>query len=167
MRWILPILLFVSAAPASGDPLPGDHLIVAGVRIGAADLAPADQGALTRTLGEPARTDRNGDHEVYHYGAEGSDQLTVDFDLVNDAPFEISTFSPAYRTRDGLGVGSSVDTIRARLGKPMCEGGSDTGAAVMAYDAIWFSLSRGAVTRVAIRARMAPGELGALRCLNE
>jgi len=159
-------MLAAIAAPANAfaDVLPGDHAIVPGVRIGAAELSPADQGALTRVLGEPARSERNGDHDYYQYGAEGSDQLRVDFDLVNDAPFEISTTSSNYRTQDGLGVGSSEAAIRARLGKPVCQGGSDTGAAVIAYSQIWFSLAQGIVTRAAIRTRVSPGPLGGLVC---
>jgi len=138
-------MLCIIAGPAMADPLPGDHLIVPGVRIGAAELAPADQGALTRTLGEPDRTDRNGDHEIYRYGAEG--ELAIDFDLAADAPFEISTASPLYRTKDGLGVGSNEGAIRAKLGPPLSEAGE-----TLSYDAIRFSLSHGIVARVSIRA---------------
>ena len=96
------MLLGVSAA---AQPLPSDHIIVPGSRIGGAELAPADQGALARQLGEPNRTERRGDHEYYMYGSPNSDELVVDFDLAKDEPFEISTASTDYHTRDGLGVG--------------------------------------------------------------
>lgn len=144
--------------PLAAQPLPGDRLIVPGVRIGAAELMPADQGALERALGAPDQTDRRGDHDVYRYGA---DQLVVDFDLVLDAPFEISTTSPLYRTRDGLGVGSPLTTIRARLGAPICQGGDDAGEGLLAYDSIWFLSSRGIVSRVSIRANVNPTTLSA------
>jgi hypothetical protein len=162
MHRIIFIMLAIIAASAmaTADPLPGDHLIVSGVRIGAAELAPADQGALLRTLGEPARTDRNGDHEYYRYGEEGVDQLTIDFDLANDAPFEISTTSSLYRTREGLGVGSGAAAISSQLGKPVCRGANDAGDEVIAYDAVWFRLTGGFVTRVSIRAHLLPGVLG-------
>ena len=147
MRRIAVIVLSVIAASATAmaDPLPGDHLIVPGVRIGAAELAPADQGALTRNLGAPDRTDRNGNHEVYRYGADG--ELAIDFDLAADAPFEISTASPLYRTKDGLGVGSSEDAIRAKLGPPLSVSGE-----TLSYDSIRFSFTHGIATRVSIRA---------------
>jgi hypothetical protein len=165
-RIIFIMLAFVATSVAAmSDPLPGDHVIVPGVRIGAAELAPADQGALTRTLGDPDRTERNGDHDYYHYGA---DELVIDFDLVNDAPFEISTASPLYRTKEGLGVGSNAALIRERLGQPLCQGGGGAGASVIGYDSIWFLLSNGAVTRVSIRAHLNPGALspGSIACAH-
>jgi phosphohistidine swiveling domain-containing protein len=161
MRRIFFIMLSVIAASraAMGDALPGDLTIVPGVRIGAAELAPADQGALQRDLGQPDQTNRNGDHEYYRYGA---DELVIDFDLANDAPFEISTTSSLYHTREGgLGVGSNAAVIAATLGKPVCRGANDAGDEVIAYDLIWFLLRQGLVTRVSIRAHVDPGALGA------
>ncbi|MGH7972832.1 MAG: hypothetical protein ACREIC_29305 [Limisphaerales bacterium] len=165
MQRIIVIMLAViaTATVAMGDSLPGDRVIVPGVRIGAAELAPADQGALMRALGEPDRTDRNGDHDYYRYDAA---QLTIDFDLVGDAPFEISTASPTYRTKEGMGVGSNAAEIRAHFGAPICEGGSETGDEIIAYDSIWFLLRRRTAVGIYIRAHINPGELhtGSIFC---
>lgn len=152
--------------PAVAEPAPQDRLIVPGVRIGEADLAPADQGALTRTLGAPDQTGRQGGMDYYHYDAGGTDpdRLVIAFDLAADQPFEISTASPLFRTREGLGVGSSEAAILAGLGKPLCRGGDPAGKAVIAYGSIWFLLARGAVSRVSIRAELKPGDLGAIAC---
>lgn len=154
--------LAVIAMPhiAIAQALPGDHLIVPGVRIGGAELAPADQGALTRALGEPGRTDRIDGMDYYRYG----DELVVAFDLAQDQPFEISTTSPLYRTRQGLGVGSTEAAIRAGLGQPLCQGGDGAGNQVIAYDSIWFLLVHGAASEVAIRAQLAPGDIHAIAC---
>lgn len=163
-------LLFVFAvitAPliAMAQGLPGDHLIVPGVRIGEAELAPGDQGALTRALGAPNRTDRVGGMDYYRYGTDSDpNELVVAFDLAQDQPFEISTASPGYRTQEGLGVGSSEAALRAGLGPPLCQGGEGTSEKVVAYDSIWFLLSRGIVTKVSIRAHLMPGALGAITC---
>lgn len=152
--------------PALAQPVPEDRLIVPGVRIGEADLAPADQGALTRALGAPDRAERQDGMDYYHYDAGGADpdRLVIAFDLAADQPFEISTASPFYRTREGLGVGSSEAAILAGLGKPLCRGGDPAGEAVIAYDSIWFLLARGAVTRVSIRAQPGSGDFGAIAC---
>ena len=157
------VLLGVSAA---AQPLPSDHIIVPGSRIGGAELAPADQGALARQLGEPAQTERRGDHEYYMYGSPNPDELVVDFDLAKDEPFEISTASADYHTRDGLGVGSSEQAIHARLGTPLCMGGNVQGDGLMVYGSIWFLTSRGTVTKVSIRAHMSPDDFknGAVHC---
>jgi hypothetical protein len=154
--------LGLSPLSASAQSLPGDHLIVPGVRIGAALLEQADQGALVRALGEPDQTSQRGDHEYYRYGAPPSDSLTVEFDLAKDAPFEISTASLAYRTRDGVGVGSSVAEVHTALGAPVCEGGTATGAGLIVYGAIWFRVTDGSVTGVAIRKAISPADLRAL-----
>jgi hypothetical protein len=139
-------------------------MIVPGVRIGEAELAPSDQGALTRVLGAPNRTDRVGEMDYYRYGPDDNpDELVVAFDLAQDQPFEISTTSPLYRTHEGLGVGSSEAALRAGLGQPLCQGGRAS-EEVLAYDSIWFLLLRGIVTKVSIRAHLTPGELGAITC---
>jgi hypothetical protein len=160
------VLLGVSAV---AQPLPSDHIIVPGSRIGGAELAPADQGALVRQLGEPAETERRGDREYYRYGTPGQadpGELVVDFDLVQDEPFEISTTSTAYHTHDGLGVGSSEQAIRASLGPPLCMGGNVQSDGLMVYGSIWFLMSRGTVTKVSIREHMSPGDFksGAVHC---
>ena len=162
-------VLAVSLVAAVAQTLPGDHVIVPGVRIGAAELAPADQGGLVRDLGEPAQTVRNGDKEYYFYGPVATDgaqpsELVIRFDLVKDAPFEISTASPAYRTADGLGVGSSALAIRAELGPPLCQGDDGKGGGVIAYGAIWFLTARGAVTKVSIRPHVNPEDFHAIPC---
>ena len=165
LRWIAITILGLIATSATAQSLPGDRLIVPGSRIGAADLAPADQGALTRVLGEPRATERKDDMDYYRYGAgDGPDELVVAFDLKQDQPFEISTFSPSYRTREGLGVGSSEERVRAGLGRPICQGRDNADDEVIAYDSIWFLLTRGAVTRVSIRAHLAPGAFAAIAC---
>ena len=155
-----------SPVDASAQPLPGDHIIVPGSRIGDAELTPADQGALVRQLGEPNRTERRGDHEYYMYGSPDPDELVVDFDLVKDEPFEISTASTAYHTRDGLGVGSSEQAIRARLGSPLCAGDDMQGDGLMVYGSIWFLTSRGTVTKISIREHMSSDDFknGAVHC---
>jgi hypothetical protein len=161
--------LAVSLTAALAQDLPGDHVIVPGVRIGAAELAPADQGAVVRDLGEPAQTVRNGDREYYFYGPVAPDgaqpsELVIGFDLVKDAPFEISTASPTYRTPDGLGVGSSEMAIRARLGQPVCHRDDGKGGGVIAYGAIWFLIARGAVTKVSIRTHVSPDDFRTIPC---
>lgn len=161
----------IGASPVAAQPLPNDHVIVPGVRIGSAELAPADQGALFRQLGEPNQIDRGAGHEIYRYGApqpDGTspDELVVDFDLAKDAPFEISTASPLYRTGDGLGVGSTGADIEARLGRPLCEGEDGKGDGVIVYGAIWFLTSRAHVTKVSIRAKLSRDDFqaGPLAC---
>jgi hypothetical protein len=178
--------LAISPLPASAQTLPGDHVIVPGVRIGAALLEQADQGALVRDLGEPDQTIQRGDREFYVYreaqpdpkppaGASSyaappkaappsgppPEELMIEFDLVKDAPFEISTASPFYRTREGLGVGSAAAEVRAALGAPLCAGGTATGAGLLVYGAIWFSTSHETVTRVAIRQALSPADFQA------
>ena len=146
----------LAPAGATAQPLAGDHLIVPGVRIGAAELEQGDQGAMVRALGEPNRTEQSGDRAYYMYGAPEPDELVVNFDLAKDEPFEISTASPAYRTAEGLGVGSAATAIRAALGPPLCEGGNGDGPIV--YGAIWFLTSHGNVTRVSIRKKLSPDD---------
>jgi len=160
-----------AASPVKAQPLPNDHVIVPGVRIGAAELEPADQGALFRQLGEPNQTERRGDHEIYRYGAPQPDgalpgELVVDFDLVKDAPFEISTASPLYRTQGGLGVGSASTAIRTGLGQPLCEGGDGRGDGVIVYGAIWFVTSPAQVTKLSIREHLSRDDFraGPLAC---
>ena len=98
------------------------------------------------------------------YGAPEPDELVVNFDLAKDAPFEISTASPAYRTAEGLGVGSAATAIRAALGPPLCESGDGDGP--MVYGAIWFLTSHGNVTRdfhpQKIKSRRLPDRAGAV-----
>lgn len=100
------------------------------------------------------------------YGSPDPDELVVDFDLAKDEPFEISTASAAYHTRDGLGVGSSKQAIRARMGPPLCMGGNAQGDGPMVYGSIWFLISRGTVTKVSIREHMSPDDFksGAVHC---
>lgn len=164
-------VLALSPAGAAAQPLPGDRLIVPGSRIGAAELEQADQGAMVRELGEPNQTDQRGDRAIYRYGEPGPDggppdELVVNFDLAKDAPFEISTASPAYHTQGGLGVGSAAAAVRARLGPPLCAGGEEGGAGLLVYDAIWFQTSRGIVARVFIRKHLDAGDFrtGPLHC---
>lgn len=146
----------LSAFVAAAQPLSSDRLIVPGTRIGNAELEPADQGALQRNLGEPNQTDQRGDMATYRYGApkpDGAppDELVVILDLNKDAPFEIATASPAYHTRQGVGVGSSAAAVRAALGSPLCAGDDGTGNGLIVYDTIWFRTAHGNVARVAIR----------------
>jgi hypothetical protein len=158
-HWIIPVALIaaaIGASPLGAQPLPGDHVIVPGVRIGAAELAPADQGSLLRELGEPNETQHGAGHEIYRYGpphpdGASADELVVDFDVANDQPFEISTAFPLYRTKDGLGVGSDGAAVRASLGAPLCEGGDGKGDGVIVYGTIWFLIARGQVAKVSIR----------------
>jgi hypothetical protein len=163
---IFAAVMIGSPVGASALPLPGDHIIVPGSRIGEAELGPADQGALFRQLGEPAQTERRGDREYYMYGSPDPGELVVDFDLAKDEPFEISTASAAYHTREGLGVGSSEQAIQARLGPPLCMGGNVQGDGLMVYGSIWFLMSRGTVTKVSIREHMSPDDFknGAVHC---
>jgi hypothetical protein len=145
-------LAFLGTATAMAEPLTGDHAIVPGVRIGAAELAPADQGALVRELGEPDATDARGDHTFYRYGiGYAPSELVVDFDVIRDEPFEIFTASPAYRTKDGLGIGSNQAAIRAALGAPLCQGISGAGDGVIVYETIWFRMAHGAAIKVSVR----------------
>jgi hypothetical protein len=146
---------------ASAQPLPSDHVIVAGVRIGKAELEPADQGSLVRELGEPNQTEQHGDRATYRYGApqaDGSspDELVVILDLATDAPFEIWTASAAYRTPDGLGVGSSATAVREKLGPPVCASGKETGRGAIVYPSIGFATSNGNVVLVFIRKNLTP-----------
>ena len=159
-RWaVLAMLAALSPVGAAAQPLPNDHRIVPGIRIGAAELEQADQGALFRALGEPNQTEQRGDRAYYMYGAPKSDEaspdeLVVEFDLAKDEPREISTSSSVYRTQEGLGVGSSGMAIRAALGPPVCQSSdakSGDGDGLMVYGAIWFRTSHGIVARVAIR----------------
>jgi hypothetical protein len=158
--------LIALAGHALAQPLSSDHIIVPGSRIGSAELAPADQGALVRDVGEPNRTEQRGGHEYYMYGTPEPDELVVDFDLAKDEPFEISTASTAYHTRDGLGVGSSEQALQARLGQPLCAGGNAKDGGLMVYDSIWFLMLRGTVTKVSIRAHMTPDDFknGPVHC---
>jgi hypothetical protein len=169
LHWAFLVVLTISLQPSAGatQALLDDHLIIPGASIGSADLAPADQGALVRALGEPNATEQRGDHEYYRYGAgDDPNELVVDFDLAADAPFEISTTSPAYRTQEGLGVGSSEMTVITKLGRPLCEGHDARGNGLLVYDSIWFLTLRGNVTRVAIRNRIRPGDVqsGPVHC---
>lgn len=155
---IVSAMLFIgSSAPiATAQPLSSDHLIVPGMRIGNAELEPADQGALQRNLGEPNQTDQRGDMATYRYGAPkpdgGSpDELVVILNLNTDAPFEIATVSPDYHMKGGLGVGSSDAAVRAALGPPLCSGDDGKGNGIIVYGAIWFRTVQGNVTRAAIR----------------
>ena len=161
----------IAAPQVRAQLLPSDHAIVPGVRIGSAELEPADQGALFREVGEPNQTERRGDHEFYRYGASHSDgtsadELVVDFNLAKDAPFEISTASPLYRTRDGLGVGSASTAILGSLGQPLCEGEDGRGDGVIVYGAIWFMSARGQVTKLSIRQHLSRDDFrsGPLAC---
>ena len=160
----------LSAAGLSAQPLPSDHVIVPGERIGNADLDPADQGSLQRNLGEPNETDQHGDMATYRYGVpkpDGGlpDELVVTLDLNKDAPFEIFTASPAYHTREGLGVGSAEAAIRTALGQSVCEGRSGDDA-IIVYPSIWFRTSHGSVARVSIRKHLSPDDFktGAVHC---
>ena len=162
---------FAQPIRATAQPLSSDHLIVPGTRIGNAELAPADQGALQRNLGEPNQTDQRGDMATYRYGAPKADggapdELVVMLDLNTDAPFEIATASPDYRTRDGLKVGSAGTAISAALGKPLCEVADGTGNGIMIYGTIWFRLAHGNVTRIAIRNHLSADDFktGAVHC---
>ncbi|MEO7053584.1 MAG: hypothetical protein ABI191_01280, partial [Rhizomicrobium sp.] len=94
------------------------------------------------------------------------DELVVEFDLAKDAPFEISTASPLYRTRNGLGVGIAAATVRAVQGAPLCEGGNADGEGMIVYDAIWFRISQGNVSRVSIRQHLAAADFkaGSIHC---
>lgn len=166
-------LAFISLCvpPASAQPLPSDHLIVPGMRIGNAELAQADQGALQRNLGEPNQTDQRGDMATYRYGApkpDGGppDELVVMLDLNKDTPFEIATASPDYHTSQGIGVGSSAATVRAALGPPLCMGDDGKGNGIIVYDTIWFRIAQGAVIRAAIRPHLNAGDFrtGAAHC---
>lgn len=164
-------MLVLWALPVTAQPLASDHTIVPGVRIGNAELDPADQGALQRNLGEPNETEQQGNMATYRYGEakpDGGlpDELVVMLDLRKDAPFEIATASPLYHTRDGLGVGSTDAAVRAALGKPLCEAGRGTGGGILVYDTIWFQTAQGKVTRAAIRAHLSPDDFkrGALHC---
>jgi hypothetical protein len=161
----------LSALIVSAQPLPSDYMIVPGERIGNAELDPADQGALQRSLGEPNQTDQRGDMATYRYGAPKEaggppDELVVMLDLNKDAPFEIATASPAYHTRHGLGVGSSDAAIRAALGPPLCAANDGAGNGIIVYGTIWFRTAQGAVTRVAIRKHLSVDDFktGTLRC---
>jgi hypothetical protein len=158
--------ILLMQAGAAAQPLPGDHMIVPGSRIGEAELAPADQGALVRELGEPNRTEQRGDHEYYMYGSADPGELVVDFDLAKDQPFEVSTASPAYHTKEGLGVGSSASDVQARLGRPLCAAANAQGDGLMVYGSIWFLMSRDAVTKVSIREHMSPDDFksGTVHC---
>jgi hypothetical protein len=166
-------MLFIglSALAAAAQPLPSDHLIVPGMRIGNAELAPADQGALQRNLGEPNQTDQRGDMATYRYGAPNTDsgppdELVVMLDLNKDAPFEIATASPDYHTRQGVGVGSSAAAVRAALGPPLCTGDDGKGNGIIVYDKIWFRIVQGNVTRAAIRNHLTADDFrtGAAHC---
>ena len=165
------LALGLSPVRVLAQPLPSDHLIVAGSRIGNAGLERADQGSVFRELGEPDHTEQTSDHAYYMYGplpADGGypDELVVDFDLTKDEPFEISTASPLYRTFQGLGVGSLQDEVRSKLGTPLCESNGPRGAGLMVYRSIWFLLSRGAVSKVSIRDQLGPKDFkaGPLHC---
>lgn len=164
-------LVSLSAIAATAQPLPSDHLIVPGVRIGSAELEPADQGALQRNLGEPNQTDQRGDMATYRYGApkpDGAppDELVVMLDLNKDAPVEIATASPDYHTRQGVGVGSSDTKVRAALGPPLCTGDDGKGNGIIVYDTIWFRIAQGIVARAAIRAHLSADDFrtGAAHC---
>lgn len=169
--WMFFAMLAVATMPqpisGAAQALPGDHLIVPGARIGPAEIAPADQGALQRALGEPNRSERRGDHDYYVYGAgDDPDELAVDFDLVADSPFEISTTSPAYRTQDGLGVGVSEKSVLTKLGAPICEGHNERGDGLLVYASIWFQTAKGHVAKIAIRGHLRPSDFqsGPLHC---
>jgi len=156
---------------AVAQPLPSDHLIVPGERIGNAELDPADQGSLQRSLGEPNETDQRGDMATYRYGVSKPDgglpdELVVMLDLNKDAPFEISTASPDYHTREGLSVGSNSAAIRAALGKPVCEADDGKGNGIIVYDMIWFRTAHDIVTRAAIRKHLSAEDFktGAAHC---
>lgn len=165
------VIVAAGAIGAAAQPLSSDHVIVAGERIGKAELDPADQGSLQRNLGEPNETEQRGDMAIYRYGVPkpdgGSpDELIIVFDLNKDAPFEIATASPAYHTRDGLGVGSTGAAVRAALGKPMCEAGDANGNGIIIYGSIWFRTTQGQVTRAAIRKKLSADDFktGAVHC---
>lgn len=167
----LALLGFAPPIRATAQPLPSDHLIVPGTRIGNAELAPADQGALQRNLGEPNQTDQRGDMATYRYGAPKADggapdELVVMLDLNTDAPFEIATASPDYRTRQDVGVGSSDAAVRAALGPPLCMGDDGKGNGIIVYGTVWFRTARGIVTRIAIRNHLSADDFktGAMRC---
>lgn len=161
----------IGLATASAAAPSGDHWIVPGVRIGAAVLEQADQGALVRDLGEPDQTVQRGDRAWYRFGAPHADggppdELVVEFDLAKDAPWEISTASPLYRTRNGLGVGSAAATVRTAQGTPLCEGGNADGEGLIVYDTIWFRISQGNVSRVSIRKQLTVADFqsGPIHC---
>jgi hypothetical protein len=149
----------------------GDHLIVPGVRIGAAELEQADQGALVRNLGEPDQTQQRGDKAWYRFGAAHADgappdDLVVEFDLATDTPFEISTASPLYRMGNGLGVGSDAAGVRAALGAPLCEGANAEGDGLIVYGQVRFLTSQGHVVRLFIRKNFSAADFqaGPLHC---
>ena len=165
------LLIGLSTLAAMAQPLSSDHLIVPGIRIGNAELAPADQGALQRNLGEPNQTDQRGDMATYRYGAPKADggppdELVVILDLNKDAPFEIATASPAYHIRQGVGVGSSDAAVRAALGPPLCTGDDGKGNGIIVYNTIWFRTAGGNVARVAVRNRLSADDFktGAVHC---
>jgi hypothetical protein len=159
------LILLASASAASAQS--AQHFIIPGGSIGVAQLEGADQGALTRELGEPSGTERRGDHDYYRYGpSDGPVELMVDFDLVKDEPFEIWTGSPIYRTREGLGVGSTEQAIRAASGKLVCEGHDAQGDGLLVYNAIWFLLRDGHAVRVSIRKHLSASDFqtGPVHC---
>jgi len=165
------LIVSLSALGAAAQPLPSDHVIVPGTRIGNAELEPADQGALQRNLGEPNQTDQRGDMATYRYGAPKADggrpdELVVILNLNTDAPFEIATASPDYHIKGGLGVGSSDAAVRTALGPPLCTGDDGKGNGIIVYETIWFRTVQGKVTRAAIRNHMSADEFktGEVHC---
>lgn len=165
------VVASLPVADAEAQTLPSDHVIVPGERIGNAELDPADQGSLQRNLGEPNQTDQQGDMATYRYGPPkpdggAPDELVVTLDLNKDAPFEIATASPAYHTREGLGVGSAEAAIHTALGQPLCEANDGAGNGIVVYDTIWFRTAQSVVTRAAIRKHLSADDFkaGAVHC---
>jgi len=171
MAALMALVAGVSALTANAQPLPSDHMIVPGIRIGNAEMEPADQGALQRNLGEPNQTDQRGDMATYRYGAPkedggAPDELVVILNLSTDAPFEIATASPDYRMRQSIGVGSSDAAVRTALGPPLCTGDDGKGNGIIVYATIWFRTAQGHVTRAAIRNHLSAEDFktGAAHC---
>jgi hypothetical protein len=167
---IAAMAISLATVSATAQTSRGDGLIVPGVRIGAAVLEQADQGALVRDLGEPDQTVQRGDRAWYRFGAAKADEsppddLVVVYDLAKDAPFEIVTASPLYHMRSGLGVGSTAAAVRSALGAPLCEGGNGD-AGIIVYDKIWFAISQGAVARISVREHLTAADFqtGPVHC---
>src|SRR4029077_1622869 len=113
MRALLPLaalasLLCVGAA-AAGTTWPG---IALGHRIGAVSFA-EPRSKVTKALGRGVAASIDG-HHVRFYRGPG---IYVDYAAARAQQFAviILTRSPRYKTRSGVGVGSSLHQLRSRI----------------------------------------------------
>lgn len=136
-----------------------DHLIVPRERVGAVRLG-MSAGDLYQAMGEPCANnwyESEGGGKAYAYcDTAGQQVLLIYVAKASEAVVKIEVQSSAYRTVEGIGLGTSDLAIRAKLGKPQSEIGfpSDENMLSLCYKSLGLRINtnRGIVTSITLSA---------------